>query len=132
MQIKNAANVFPDPVGAEISVVSPAKICGQPSSCGSVGVPNRETNQSRTSGCAHSRFDKREDAEDVSFMAARLQYNAQSKNALPHAVWLLRALEQRLKDRVNRSVAKLGQVHVAVQTPVFHQLDRFSRYNLFQ
>jgi hypothetical protein len=50
MQIRNAASVFPDPVGAEIRVVSPARMCGQPCSCGSVGVPKRLTNQSRTSG----------------------------------------------------------------------------------
>src|ERR1700730_4156019 len=55
MQARNAANVFPETVGAKISVVSPAKICGQPCSWGSVGVPNRLTNQSRTSGCAQSR-----------------------------------------------------------------------------
>src|SRR5262245_24231753 len=55
MQIKNAARVFPEPVGAEISVVWPARIRGQPSNCGSVEVPNRVTNQSRTSGCAHAR-----------------------------------------------------------------------------
>jgi hypothetical protein len=55
MQIKKAASVFPDPVGAEISVVLPAKISGQPSCCGSVGVPKQPMNQSRTSGCAHSR-----------------------------------------------------------------------------
>jgi len=54
MHTKNAASVFPDPVGAEISVVFRSKIGGQPNSCGSVGVPNRPTNQSRISGCAHS------------------------------------------------------------------------------
>src|SRR5882762_9642378 len=55
MQIRNAASVFPEPVGAEISVVCRARIDGQPSCCGSVGVPKRLTNQSRTSGCAHSK-----------------------------------------------------------------------------
>ena len=54
MQARNAARVFPEPVGAEISVVLPARICGQPCSCGSVGVPNRPTNQSRTRGWAHA------------------------------------------------------------------------------
>ena len=35
MQIRNAASVLPEPVGAEISVVRPARISGQPCSCGS-------------------------------------------------------------------------------------------------
>ncbi len=55
MQARNAASVLPEPVGAEISVVRPARMCGQPCSCGSVGVPKRATNQSRTSGCAQAR-----------------------------------------------------------------------------
>lgn len=54
MQIRNAANVLPDPVGAEIRVVRPARISGQPCSCGSVGVPKRTTNHSATSGCAQA------------------------------------------------------------------------------
>src|SRR5262245_48604180 len=79
IQIKNAARVLPDPVGAEISVVSPAKICGHPSSCGSVGVPNRATNQSRTSGCAHSRLAKGDLVEEVAFIAVALHYSARPK-----------------------------------------------------
>src|SRR5207245_4182729 len=55
MQARNAASVLPEPVGAEISVVRPARMCGQPSSCGSVGVPNLLMNQSATSGCAQER-----------------------------------------------------------------------------
>ena len=54
MQIRNAASVLPEPVGAEISVVRPARISGQPCSCGSVGDPNFATNHSATSGCAHA------------------------------------------------------------------------------
>ncbi len=50
MQARNAASVLPDPVGAEISVLRPARMGGQPSVCGSVGVPNRWTNHSRTIG----------------------------------------------------------------------------------
>src|SRR5215469_17096249 len=53
MQMKTAASVLPDPVGAEISVVLPARISGQPCSCGSVGEPNRPKNHPATSGCAH-------------------------------------------------------------------------------
>ena len=32
MAVRKAARVFPEPVGAEISVVLPARICGQPNS----------------------------------------------------------------------------------------------------
>src|SRR5580704_9124215 len=53
MQARNAERVLPEPVGAEISVVRPASISGQPCSWGSVGVPKRATNHSATSGCAH-------------------------------------------------------------------------------
>src|SRR5260221_305284 len=38
MQARKAASVLPDPVGAEISVVWPARMWGQPCSCGSIGV----------------------------------------------------------------------------------------------
>ncbi len=55
MQIKNAASVLPEPVGAEISVGLPARMGGQPCSCGSVGVPNLPTNHSCTTGCAQAK-----------------------------------------------------------------------------
>jgi len=58
MQTRKAASVFPEPVGAEISVVFPAKMCGHPCSCGSVGWPRRVRNQSRTRGCAQSRAEE--------------------------------------------------------------------------
>ncbi len=54
MQARNAASVLPEPVGAQINVFFLARMCGQPSSCGSVGVPNFATNHSRTSGWAQS------------------------------------------------------------------------------
>src|SRR5215467_8588084 len=54
MHARKAASVFPDPVGAEINVVRPATMCGQPCSCGSVGEPNFARNHSATSGCAHA------------------------------------------------------------------------------
>src|SRR5450432_3454254 len=54
MQARNAARVLPEPVGAEMSVVCPARMWGQPCSCGSVGVPKRWMNHSRTRGCAQS------------------------------------------------------------------------------
>src|SRR5208282_1109121 len=69
MQARNAASVFPEPVGAEISVVRPARICGQPCSCGSVGVPNRWTNHSLTRGWAHAR----ESGRDCIFLFYRKQ-----------------------------------------------------------
>src|ERR1700743_958989 len=56
MQMRNAANVLPEPVGAEMSVGLPARIGGQPCSCGSVGVSKRRTNHSWTTGCAQARL----------------------------------------------------------------------------
>ena len=50
MQARKAASVLPDPVGAEISVVCPARMWGHPCSCGSVGVEKRAVNHSCTSG----------------------------------------------------------------------------------
>ncbi len=51
MQTRNAARVFPDPVGAAISVCRPAAISGQPPAWGSVGpAGNRPSNQRRTAG----------------------------------------------------------------------------------
>jgi hypothetical protein len=47
---RNAARVFPLPVGARISVDSPRAIAGQPCACGRVGASNDEENQSRTAG----------------------------------------------------------------------------------
>ena len=54
IQIKNAESVLPEPVGAEINVVRPARISGQPCSCGSVGDPNLPRNHSATSGWAQA------------------------------------------------------------------------------
>ena len=56
MQMRNAASVLPDPVGAEISTGFSARIAGQPCSWGSVGVEKRRTNHSCTRGCAHVRL----------------------------------------------------------------------------
>ena len=47
---RNAARVLPDPVGARISVWSPAAIAGQPRPWASVGVPKVVVNHSRTAG----------------------------------------------------------------------------------
>src|SRR5581483_2165328 len=49
-QIKKAARVLPDPVGAEIKTSRPAAISGQPLICGSVGDPKREVNHSAMRG----------------------------------------------------------------------------------
>ena len=46
----NAARVFPDPVGATMSVCSPREMCGQPSTWGGVGRAKARTNQSATAG----------------------------------------------------------------------------------
>ena len=45
---KNAERVLPDPVGARISVWSPAAIAGQPWSCAGAGSAKVPSNQSRT------------------------------------------------------------------------------------
>jgi hypothetical protein len=55
MQARKAARVLPEPVGAEMMVLCRARMCGQPCSCGSVGVPKRCRNHSRTMGWAQSR-----------------------------------------------------------------------------
>ena len=55
MQTRNAARVFPEPVGAEIKVASPARIAGQPWCWGSVGEPNLVMNHSAVMGCAQAR-----------------------------------------------------------------------------
>ena len=49
-QIRNAASVLPDPVGAEIRTLRPVRISRQPAICGSVGFPNRLVNHSDTNG----------------------------------------------------------------------------------
>src|SRR3954452_5233991 len=50
MPHRNAARVLPDPVGARISVWSPAAIAGQPCACAGVGSGNELSNQARTAG----------------------------------------------------------------------------------
>src|SRR5215468_2031347 len=65
MQAKKAARVFPDPVGAEIRVVRPARMCGHPCCCGSVGEPNLRTNHSCTSGCAQAREEATEGISNI-------------------------------------------------------------------
>ena len=46
-QKRNAARVFPDPVGASRSVCSPRAIAGQPSACGGDGAAKVASNQAR-------------------------------------------------------------------------------------
>src|SRR5580658_1628508 len=55
MATRNAARVLPEPVGAEMRVVSPRRIAGQPSICGSVAEPNLARNHSATMGWAQAR-----------------------------------------------------------------------------
>jgi hypothetical protein len=51
MQTRKAASVFPDPVGAAMSVSVPDAMRGQPSVCGSVGPSgNRASNHALTGG----------------------------------------------------------------------------------
>lgn len=46
----NAARVLPDPVGAQMSVCSPAAIAGQPWTWAAVGSANVDRNQSAAAG----------------------------------------------------------------------------------
>src|SRR5581483_9561756 len=50
MQTRNAANVLPEPVGAEMRASRPARITGQPWIWGSVGAPKRSVNHSAMRG----------------------------------------------------------------------------------
>src|SRR5438445_7374633 len=50
MQIRNAASVLPEPVGAEIRTSRPARISGQPRVWGSVVRPKRVVNHSEIRG----------------------------------------------------------------------------------
>ena len=47
---RNDVSVLPDPVGAQISVCSPAEMWGQPLIWGGVGSGNDDANHSRTAG----------------------------------------------------------------------------------
>src|SRR3954471_1873096 len=49
-QIRNAARVLPDPVGAAIRTLPPVRISRHPAICGSVALPKRLVNHSATSG----------------------------------------------------------------------------------
>ncbi len=48
MPHRKAVRVLPDPVGARISVWSPAAMAGQPCSWAAVGAGNEDSNQVRT------------------------------------------------------------------------------------
>src|SRR5207249_5211587 len=47
---RNAASVFPEPVGARTRTLSPSAIAGQASSCARVGVWNVASNDARVAG----------------------------------------------------------------------------------
>ena len=55
MAHRNAASVFPDPVGAEISTCSPDAIAGHAWACAGVGSVNAAENHSRVLGVNSSR-----------------------------------------------------------------------------
>ena len=50
MPYRKAASVFPEPVGAWISVCLPLAIAGQPSCCAGVGARKAFSNHARVSG----------------------------------------------------------------------------------
>ena len=47
---RKAASVFPEPVGAKTSALSPFAMAAQPSRCARVGASNASANHSRTAG----------------------------------------------------------------------------------
>ena len=57
MPHRNAASVLPEPVGAQISVLAPAAIFGQPCAWAGVGAANEASNQRRTGSENGSRGD---------------------------------------------------------------------------
>ena len=50
MHQRNAASVFPEPVGAQMSVCRPLEIAGQPSAWACVGPSNADRNQACVAG----------------------------------------------------------------------------------
>src|ERR1700674_536367 len=96
MQIRKAARVLPDPVGAEISVVRPASICGQPCSCGSVGVPNLRTNHSCTIGWAQAR---ESETGDMSILYRSFVKLSPGKEQLANSNWQMTHLIRPLSFR---------------------------------
>ena len=50
MPVRNAASVFPEPVGACTSTCAPVAITGQAASCAGVGPANARSNQERVAG----------------------------------------------------------------------------------
>src|SRR5947209_20343102 len=106
MQVRKAARVLPDPVGAEIRVVRPARICGQPCSCGSVGVPNFWTNHSATRGWAQASESGRDCIE--TFYAQSLAF----ANHSPHL-----AARSSLRTDIHPTQAKTNKTPPPIQPP---------------
>ena len=50
MAERNAASVFPEPVGAWMRTCPPPAIAGQPCACAGVGAAKFRSNQARVSG----------------------------------------------------------------------------------
>ena len=48
MDVRKAASVFPEPVGAQISELAPLEIAGHPPAWAGVGASNDASNHSRT------------------------------------------------------------------------------------
>src|SRR2546427_12684368 len=116
MQIRKAASVLPEPVGAEISVVFPARMCGQPCCWGSVGVPKRLTNQSRTSGWAHSRPEASGGTNSVS-ISLRPNYSAVVRNSQTKLAAALGVARSQCQEISPQSAKRLQQ-------PLFAPSDR--------
>src|SRR5258706_15782287 len=50
IEVRKAASVFPEPVGAAMSVCSPRRMADQPSAWAAVGSPKRPSHQRRSTG----------------------------------------------------------------------------------
>jgi hypothetical protein len=79
---RNAARVFPDPVGERMSVLFPEEMLGQPRICGGLGEPCVFSNHRRTAGWNSSRiFLELIEGQELRMMEARTTYEkGQSKS----------------------------------------------------
>src|ERR1035438_1746459 len=93
---RNAARVLPEPVGAEIRVVSPIWMLGQPCSCGSVAEPNLVRNHSCTTGCAQARASV---GRGSSAKAAAMRYCSATPSCFVRSAGGLSSLRGKVGDR---------------------------------
>src|SRR5262249_15296773 len=78
MAVRKAASVFPDPVGAEMSVWRPRRIASHPSRCARVGAQNVSVNHLATTG-ANPETDMSSPVYGVMILALRFSSNPVSQ-----------------------------------------------------